>query len=71
MTWSEKYKKEHDPVSTICEGCGKVFKAKYAHYCPACFSKINSERAKKIGLNKLGNAAYSKQQAEKKGSEGK
>lgn len=52
----------------ICEGCGKVFKAKYAHYCPACLRKINSERAKKIGLNKLGNAAYSKQQAAKKES---
>lgn len=56
-----------EAAPVICEGCGKVFKTKHAYYCPDCLRKLKSERAKRIGLNKLGNAAYSKQQATKKG----
>lgn len=51
-----------EPAPIICVGCGKVFKGKYAYYCPACLKKMKSERAKRINLNKLGNEAYSKQQ---------
>ncbi len=49
----------------ICAMCEKVFHGKYASFCPDCLKKISSERAKRIGLNKLGNEAYSKQQAER------
>ena len=48
----------------ICEQCGKVFQAKYAFFCPECILKMKSERAKRIGLNRIGNEAYSKQQSE-------
>lgn len=43
-----------EPAPIICEGCGKVFKAKYAFYCPKCIKQMSSERAKRIGLSKLG-----------------
>lgn len=55
-----------EKAPAICEGCGVVFQSKYAFFCPDCRRKMNSERAKKTGLNKLGNDAYSKQQAELK-----
>lgn len=48
----------------ICEDCGKVFKGKYAYYCPECRRKRLSNVAKRRNLNKIGNEAYSKQQAE-------
>lgn len=54
--------KETAPV--ICEQCGKVFQAKYAFICPECHRKIRSETAKRTGLNRIGNEAYSKQQSE-------
>ena len=43
-----------DPAPIICERCEKVFKAKYAFYCPKCIKQMCSERAKRIGLSKLG-----------------
>lgn len=43
-----------EPAPIICEECGKVFKAKYAFYYPKCIKQMNSERAKRIGLSKLG-----------------
>ncbi len=43
-----------EPAPIICEGCGKVFKTKYAFYCPKCIKRMCSERAKRIGLSKLG-----------------
>lgn len=50
-----------EPAPVICERCEKVFKAKYAFYCPECFRQICSERAKRIGLSKLGtNARWKK-----------
>lgn len=55
-----------EPAPIICEGCEKVFQGKYAYYCPDCLRKMKSERAKRTNLNKLGNDAYSKQQAELK-----
>lgn len=48
----------------VCESCGKVFQTKYGFFCPECLKKQKSERAKNIGLNRLGNEAYSNQQAE-------
>lgn len=54
----------------ICDDCGKVFEAgPKAFLCKECRSKRLSEAAKKRGLNKLGNEAYSKQQAERKAME--
>ena len=43
-----------EPAPIICERCEKVFKAKYAFYCPKCLKEMNSERAKRIGLSSLG-----------------
>ena len=63
------YKGSHniqEPAPIICENCEKVFMGKYATLCPDCRKEILRERAKRIGLNKLGNEAYSKQQAERK-----
>lgn len=54
--------KEAAPV--VCDVCGKVFYAKYAFMCPKCRKEANSERAKNMGLHKLGNEAYSQQRAE-------
>lgn len=46
----------------ICEDCGKVFDGgPYAYFCPDCRRKKLSESAKRRGLNKIGNDAYSKQ----------
>lgn len=59
-----------DPMPIICEKCGKVFMGKYAYICFECRRKVASETAKKTNLNKLGNDAYSKQQAKKKAGEG-
>lgn len=56
--------KEAAPI--ICERCEKVFMGKYAFICPECKKKAASDSAKKRNLNKLGNKAYSKQQAELK-----
>lgn len=56
--------KETAPI--ICERCEKVFMGKYAFICPECRRKAASDSAKKRTLNKLGNEAYSKQQAELK-----
>lgn len=53
-----------EPAPIICERCGKVFKAKYAFYCPKCIRQINSERAKRIGLNRLGLKARWKKESE-------
>ena len=48
----------------ICNECEKLFQGKYAFLCPECLRKMRSDNAKKIGLNRLGNNAYSKKQAE-------
>ncbi len=58
------------PAPIMCERCEKVFEGKYAHICPDCRRKVASESAKKRNLNKIGNAAYSKQQAQRKAGEG-
>lgn len=52
----------------ICQECEKVFepKSSKAMICPSCHRKRLSEAAKARNLNKLGNDAYSKQQAERK-----
>ena len=50
----------------LCEDCGKVFYGKYAHICPECRKVRVSRYAKERNLSKLGNDAYSKQQAEKR-----
>ena len=43
----------------ICEDCGRVFEAgPYSFFCPECrkrrISKASSERAKRIGLSRMG-----------------
>lgn len=49
-------------ASDICMDCEQVYDNKgRSRYCPICRRKRTSEHAKKIGLNKLGNDAYSKQ----------
>lgn len=51
-----------EPAPIICERCEKVFKAKYAFYCPKCVNEMRSQRAKRIGLNMLGaNARWRKE----------
>ena len=56
--------KEAAPI--VCERCEKVFMGKYAFICPECRIKASRESAKRRNLNKLGNDAYSKQQAKKR-----
>ena len=54
----------------ICEDCGKVFDGgPAAHFCKACIRKRLSDTAKRRNLNKIGNEAYSAQQAAKKKEE--
>lgn len=50
----------------ICQDCERVFEAKSnrARICPKCHRKRLRQYAKARNLNKLGNDAYSKQQAE-------
>ena len=55
--------KEAEPI--VCERCEKVFMGKYAFICPECIKRASRESAKRRNLNKLGNDAYSKQQAER------
>jgi predicted RNA-binding Zn-ribbon protein involved in translation (DUF1610 family) len=51
----------------ICEDCGKIFEAgPYSYFCPDCRRQRLSEAAKRRKLNKLGNDAYSEQQAKRK-----
>ena len=49
----------------ICQDCECLFepKSNRAHICPDCHRKRLSIYAKERKLNKLGNDAYSKQQA--------
>ena len=48
----------------ICQDCGKVFEGgSRAFFCVDCRKRRLSESAKRISLNKIGNDAYSKQQA--------
>ena len=51
----------------ICQDCGKIFepKSNKAFICHACHRKRLSRYAKERNLNKIGNDAYSKQQAER------
>ena len=54
----------------ICQDCEKVFEPK-SHkgmICPSCHKKRLSYYAKARKLNKLGNEAYSRQQAERRAS---
>lgn len=57
----------------ICQDCECVFEAKSnrAKICPKCHRKRLSQCAKVRNLNKLGNDAYSKQQAERRANNGK
>jgi hypothetical protein len=57
----------------LCQDCGCVFepKSSKAMICPKCHRKRLSQYAKARNLNKLGNDAYSKQQAERKDNERK
>ena len=52
----------------ICQDCGCVYETKSRRglICPTCRSKRLSRYAKERQLNKLGNEAYSKQQARKR-----
>lgn len=52
----------------ICQDCERIFEPKSSKgmICPSCHRKRLSEAAKARNLNKLGNDAYSKQQAERK-----
>jgi hypothetical protein len=59
----------------ICEDCGRVFEAgPYSFFCPECrkrrISKASSERAKRIGLSRMGVEARwgKKKEAQKDGS---
>ena len=52
----------------ICQECERIFEPKShkAMICPECHRKRLSRYAKERNLNKLGNDAYSKQQAERR-----
>lgn len=48
----------------ICEDCEGIYiGGPYSHFCPDCRRKRLSNAAKKRGLNKIGNDAYSEQRA--------
>lgn len=55
----------------ICQECGQVFEPKTnrAFFCPECVRRKVSESAKRRGLSKIGNEAYSKQCAERRARE--
>lgn len=54
----------------LCEDCGKVYDAGPRSFlCPQCRRKRLSAAAKARNLNKIGNAAYSKQQKERRKDE--
>ena len=57
----------------ICQDCECVFepKSNKGMICPKCHRKRLSQYAKDRNLNKLGNDAYSKQQAERRAEDGK
>ena len=56
----------------LCEDCGKKFECgPNAYLCPECRKKRLRQYAIQRGLNKIGNDAYSKQQAEKNVTLGK
>ena len=52
----------------LCQECEKLFEPKSgkAFICPTCHRKRLSRYAKERQLNKLGNEAYSKQQAKRR-----
>lgn len=56
----------------ICQECECVFEPKShkAMICPKCHRAILSRCAKERKLNKLGNEAYSKQQANRRAEDG-
>ena len=56
----------------VCEDCGKVFepKSNRGFICPECHRKRLSRYAKERNLNKLGNDAYSEQQAIRRANNG-
>ena len=54
-------------IEAICTDCGKTYESfGQSHYCPDCRKRRNSERAKRTGLCKIGNKAYSDQQKMRK-----
>lgn len=54
------------PAPVICEDCEEVFMGgPNAHFCPKCRLERLRTAVKERNLNKLGNEAYSRQQAEK------
>ena len=52
----------------ICQDCEKVFEtvSGRAFFCPDCVRRRISESAKRRGLNKIGNDAYSKKCSERR-----
>lgn len=51
----------------ICADCESIFEAgPYSFLCPKCRKQRLSDAAKRRKLNKIGNDAYSRQQAERK-----
>ena len=60
-------------ATEICQDCERIFEPK-SHkgmICPECHRKRLSRYAKERNLNKLGNDAYSKQQAIRRAEDGK
>jgi predicted RNA-binding Zn-ribbon protein involved in translation (DUF1610 family) len=57
----------------ICQDCGCIFepKSQKGMICPKCHRQRLSRYAKERELNKLGNVAYSKQQANRRAEDGK
>lgn len=57
----------------ICQDCERVFepKSQKGMICHECHKKRLSRYAKERNLNKLGNDAYSKQQATRRAEDGK
>lgn len=66
--FSEYYAQKFSALApVICEDCEEVFMGgPNAHFCPKCRLERLRTAAKERNLNKLGNKAYSMQQAEKK-----
>lgn len=64
-------KKREVPETVQCSRCGGYFESVRgkARYCPRCRIEASRRSAKERGLNRMGNAAYSRQCRERRNGE--
>ena len=66
-----KMKKREVPETVQCSRCGGNFESvrETARYCPQCRIAASRKSAKERGLNRMGNAAYSRQCRQRRNGE--